>query len=346
MDDILFTSQKHLGIITLNRQHALNALNLPMVLALQEQLLQWQREDKIHAVVIQATPGKAFCAGGDVRWLYEAGRHHNPQQMQFFWHEYQLNYLIHHLGKPYIALMNGITMGGGVGVSMHGSHPVASEQFTFAMPETSIGFFPDIGASHLLSRCPNGYGMYLGLTGERIAAEEAHALGLVKHVMPSHQFADVIPRLQDMDLSTNAFEQISHCLNTMSRPQPVQLNPHVSSCFQRLSVEAILDELDQINDAWSLKMSTVLSQKSPLSLKITFEQLQRAVSMNLAACLNMDFALVTHFMQEHDFYEGVRALLVDKDKTPKWLPAKLEDVGLDDVRKYFEWSGEKWPILE
>jgi enoyl-CoA hydratase len=341
MDDILFTSERQLGIITLNRQHALNALSLPMILALQEQLLHWQNDEKIHAVVIQAAAGKAFCAGGDVRWLYETGRSHNPQNLQFFWHEYQLNHLIHHLGKPYIALMNGITMGGGVGISLHGSHSVASEQFIFAMPETSIGFFPDIGASHLLSRCPNGYGMYLGLTGERIAAEEAHALGLVKHVIASERFAEVVAQLLDLDLSTHAFAKVSHCLNAMSTVQAVPLNPHVPSCFKKSTLQAIMEALLQSADPWCVKIATLLSHKSPLSLHVTFEQLQRAASMDLASCLNMDFGLVNHFMHGHDFYEGVRALLVDKDKSPKWQPPSLADVNLNVVQKYFEWQGIK-----
>ena len=167
-DDIVFERKQQIGLITLKRPQALNALTLPMIKALQQQLLQWEGDKSIHAVVIQADVGKAFCAGGDVRWLYESGLAKNPEQMQFFWHEYRLNHTIHQFKKPYIALMNGITMGGGVGISLHGSHPVATENFVFAMPETGIGFFPDIGASYLLARCPGQTGIYLGLTGNNL----------------------------------------------------------------------------------------------------------------------------------------------------------------------------------
>lgn len=167
-EEVLFSQEGQLGFITLNRPKALNALTLTMIMALQKQLSIWKEDYSIKAVVVQAVPGNAFCAGGDIRWLYNAGRSKDSEQMQFFWHEYRLNHFIHHFGKPYISLLDGITMGGGVGISLHGSHPVASERFVFAMPETGIGFFPDIGASYLLNRCPGFLGVYLGLTGNKL----------------------------------------------------------------------------------------------------------------------------------------------------------------------------------
>ena len=197
--DILFTCEKHIGVVTLNRTKALNALTFQMLVALHDQLQLWDDDPAIHAIVVKAAEGRAFCAGGDVRLIYQFGLDANPQKMEFFAHEYRLNHFVHTLKKPYIALMDGITMGGGVGISLHGSHPVATERFRFAMPETGIGFYPDIGASYLLSRCPGSFGVYLGLTGSQLGAADANALGLVKHVIGSEQLPAVMCDLVEAD---------------------------------------------------------------------------------------------------------------------------------------------------
>lgn len=340
IDDILFTHEKHIGLITLNRPQALNALTLPMILAMQEQLQHWQDSPEIHAIVVRAAEGKAFCAGGDVRWLYDAGLNHDPQQMQFFWHEYRLNHFIHHLNKPYIALMDGVTMGGGVGISLHGSHPVAGPRFLFAMPETSIGFFPDVGASHLLSRCPGSVGVYLGLTGHRLGAVDACALGLVKQLVATDQFDDILTRLIETDLSIDAHARVTAILQDVAMPMsPAPINEQatfIHHCFQQPSLETISATLADSDSEWHCNTLTTLSQKAPLSLKVTLAQLKEAATLSLAACLNMDYCLVSHFMQDHDFYEGVRALLVDKDKSPKWQPNRLEQVDALNVASYFE----------
>ncbi|ETO93526.1 enoyl-CoA hydratase/isomerase family protein [Legionella oakridgensis] len=347
-DDVLFTRENQVGIITLNRSQALNALTLPMILALQEQLLAWQHDKTIHAVVVCAAPGKAFCAGGDVRWLYEQGRQYDPQQMQFFFHEYRLNHFIHHFSKPYIAYMNGITMGGGVGISLHGSHPIASEQFVFAMPETTIGFFPDIGASHLLSRCPGQFGMYLGLTGNRLNASEAYELGLVKQVIASEQWEAAFHHLLATDLSVAPHETVNACLQRFATPvssAPVlELAACINHAFGQNNVESILDALKEGEDNWHREILAVLQQKSPLSLKITHKQIRKAKGMTMAECVKMDYCLVRHFMQAQDFYEGVRALLVDKDKSPRWQPPTLADVNERMVEQYFK-DGEELPLL-
>ncbi|KTD47371.1 Enoyl-CoA hydratase/carnithine racemase [Legionella rubrilucens] len=338
--DILFSRQRHLGLITLNRPEALNALTLAMIKAMQHQLLQWQKDTSIHAIVIQAAPGKAFCAGGDVRWLYEAGKRKDPEQMQFFWHEYRLNHFIHHLNKPCIALMDGITMGGGVGVSLHGSHPVASERFVFAMPETGIGFFPDIGASYLLARCPGQLGIYLGLTGNRLNAEEALTMQLVKQQVTSEQFPALLNALVEADLSKDAYRGVDDCLSRFAaRRSNAEIENHLAEidhCFRYPHVEAILDSLREVDSEWTKNLASRLLEKAPLSLKITLEQIHKAKSLSMAECIKMDYCLVSHFMKDHDFYEGVRALLVDKDKAPKWQPDCLERVTSARVADYFE----------
>lgn len=339
-EGVEFSQKGALGLISLNRPDALNALTLPMIKAMQEQLYHWQQDPQIGAVVLQAKPGKAFCAGGDVRWLYEVGKANNPEQMRFFEHEYRLNHFIHHFPKPYVCLMDGITMGGGVGISLHGSYPVASENFVFAMPETSIGFFPDIGASYLLVRCPDSLGIYLGLTGHRLNAEQALQAELVKYVVDSGQMPLLVDALTQMDLSVSAHERVNDCLRSFARDTKNASNQGYTSlikkCFSLTSVESILSALQGAGEKQAEEIAQDLLQKAPLSLKVTLEQIRRAKDLTLTDCLKMDYTLVHHFMQDHDFYEGIRALLMDKDKSPKWQPAELSAVSEAMVAEYFE----------
>ena len=338
-EEVLFSHEGQLGLITLNRPNALNALTLEMIQAIQQQLAAWKTDSRVKAVVVRAVPGKAFCAGGDVRWLYQH-RGQLDKQMAFFWHEYRLNHFIHHLGKPYIALMDGMTMGGGVGISLHGSHPIASERFIFAMPETSIGFFPDIGASHLLTRCGDALGTYLGLTGNHLGAHAAMQSGLVRQVVVTEQMPLLLEALLQEDLSVAPYVQVDHCIaqfaNTGGSGEPLPSAPPTLACFLLPTVEQIQHKLQESNDPWAAETLKTLSQKCPFSLKITLLQLQKAKDLSLAECLKMDFALVNHFMTASHFYEGVRALLVDKDKNPLWEPASLELISESQCQDYFE----------
>lgn len=338
-DEVFFTQEGQLGLITLNRPGALNALTLTMILSMQRQLSLWKNDEGIAAVVIQASAGGAFCAGGDIRSLYFSGRLNDADQMQFFWHEYRLNHFIHHLGKPYISLIDGMVMGGGVGISLHGSHPVAADHFVFAMPETGIGFFPDIGASYLLSRCPGYSGIYLGLTGNRLGASDALSAGLIKKIVASQQLPDLVNALKDMDFSGDPFKAVDRCLHQYSllpsTSEPSQIKPAIDSCFAHPTVETIKASLLDLDGVWPVSIDNTLSQKSPLSLKVTLAQLQKARNCTLAECLQMDYDLVSHFMHGKDFYEGVRALLIDKDKKPHWHPERLEEVDEHMVEDYF-----------
>lgn len=337
--DILFTREHHIGLVTLNRPHALNALNLPMIQALYAQLNAWENDSNIHAVVVHAPECRAFCAGGDVRAIYHLGQDNHAAKIDFFAQEYRLNQFIYDFKKPYIALMDGITMGGGVGISLHGSHPVASERFSFAMPETGIGFYPDIGASYHLARCPGHVGMYLGLTGSRVGPGDAKALGLIKYVMASQQFGNVLAEIIDTDLSSDAHARVSHILQQRRLDLPtilldtVQLK--IDTCFQHSSMESIIAALQTNDDEWYKETYRVLAQKAPLSLKVTCAQLQKSKNMTLAACLAMDTCLTRHFTRDSDFHEGVRALLIDKDNTPHWQPETLMDVTNAMVERYF-----------
>ena len=349
-EDIRFIEERHIGIVTLNRVNALNALTLPMIISLQEKLKLWQDDKNIHAVVINASPGKAFCAGGDVRKIFEYKDHDYQNQMKFFWHEYRLNNFIHHYKKPYIAMMDGLTFGGGVGISLHGSHPVASENFSFAMPETSIGFFPDIGASYLLSRIRGNFGLFLALTGSRLNAFEAKGLGLVKHIIAAENFDKALSKLIEADLSTHPYEASDECLQSYSKPIDENITHHplkeiVNICFDANDIETIMAKLEKSDDPKGQEIYNTLQQKSPLSLKVTIAEIQKAKSMTFDECIKMDYCLASHFLRGHDFYDGVRALLIDKDKSPKWQPKSIKVVTHDMVSEYFNFGQKDLPLL-
>ena len=346
MDNIYCANEDHIGVVTLNRPTAGHALTLPMIMTLQQQLQRWENDSHIHAVVLQAAPANVFCAGGDVRSLYES-RHGGPEQLQFFWHEYRLNYHIHSFKKPYIALMNGATMGGGVGITLHGSHPIASEDFLFAMPETGIGLFPDVGGSYLLSRTPGAMGIYLGLTGHRLSASEANAAGLVKHIVSEADFSSLKQALQEADLSHDAFHQVDALLQGFAIPgtSPLMNQEAINAVFSGSSIELIIERLTALSDPWAQETRDLLLKKSPVSLKVTLAQLQKAKTMTMAQCIEMDYCLAGHFMRGQDFYEGVRALLIDKDKMPRWQPSTLQEVTASMVADYFECGQTQLPLL-
>lgn len=340
--EILFSQEKHIGIVTLNRPQALNALTFSMILTLQKQLQNWEEDIDVHAIVIRASGDRAFCAGGDIRWLYDTGRCSPTETLLFFKHEYQLNYFISKMTKPYIALMDGITMGGGVGISLHGSHSVACEKFIFAMPETAIGFFPDIGASHLLARCKGAAGIYLGLTGSRLDDHEAHHLGLVKYRVASSQIDTLLSQLIEADLFEDSHTKVHNYLQMYAAPKKTSTLPtQIEENFQFNSMEAIMESLGRREDTWCQNTLQTLTTKSPFSLKVTLSQILKAKTKSLAECLHIDYCLVNHFIKSHDFYEGVRALIIDKDKSPHWQPASFKEITQEQVEHYFQSSTQE-----
>ena len=342
--DVLFEVNKHLGIITLNRPQALNAIDHAMTRALQNQLASWEADIAVHAYVIQAGAGRAFCAGGDVRHLYHLGRKDPLQALDYFYDEYRLNAQIHTLSKPYIALLNGLTFGGGVGVSLHGSHRVAFEPFAFAMPENHIGFFPDIGASFLFSQLPGAIGTYLSLTGHRLNAVQAKTYQLVDYTIPQYQHATLIHALAQLDLTHDAHARVSECLAHFQQDFVLDDTGHdfsednVHACFQHTHQANILDALTQHDSSWARQSLYTLSKCAPSSLQVNLAQLQRARGLSLNACLEMDYTLAYHFLHQADFYEGVRARLIDKDQNPQWSLANT------DVESYFVPPNAQWTL--
>lgn len=343
MSDILFETlpaqHGEIAVITLNRLKALNALTHEMILAFYEQLTTWASNDAITAVIVKSNSEKAFCAGGDIVDLYHRGAQKASESICFFKDEYQLNQAIYDFKKPYIALLDGITMGGGVGISLHGNCAIATENFSFAMPETGIGFFPDVGGSRLLSKSPDHIGVYLGLTGKRIGVRDALFAGLVTQTIQRKHQQDFIERLLQADLREHALDVVKELRASFTVSQEKSsLELHASDIrkvFQFDSVEAIVDALEHLDNEWSNKTLKILRSKSPTSLKVTLAQIRQAEGLSMNECMDMEYRMVNCFLRGKDFYEGVRALLIDKDKTPKWDPSELSTVSNESVDRYF-----------
>ncbi|MGP9818814.1 enoyl-CoA hydratase/isomerase family protein [Salinarimonas sp. NSM] len=334
------------GLITLDRPRALNALTLDAVRAMRAALDAWVSDPAVTRVVIEGAGEKAFCAGGDIRMLVEAGKAGRREEAHAFWREeYELNALIESYPKPYVALIDGIVMGGGVGVSLHGSHRVAGERYLFAMPEVGIGFFPDVGASFALPRLPGRTGLWLALTGARIGPADALALGLATHTVDSAAIAGVRAGLiagEDPDALIERHRRDPG-------PAPIEAKAAtIDACFAEVSVEAVLAALQrmaQAGDAPAAEMRDALAAKSPTSLKLAFEQMRRGAGLSFADAMRMEWRIVSRILDGHDFYEGVRAVVVDKDHAPRWSPPRLEDVTPEAIEAYFAPLGDDELVL-
>lgn len=341
--DVLFEEMPgnngNLGLITLNRPKVLNALNHEMFLAMEAKLIEWEDNSRIKAVVIQAVEGRAFCAGGDIRHAYELHKTNDPNLLNFFGDEYRLNKLIYYYSKPYIALMDGMVMGGGVGVSLHGSHRVGTDKLVFAMPETNIGFYPDVGASYFLPRLPGKFGMYLGLTGERIPYNDCFEFEIATHIVMRESFADILNKLATTSLEENTDATVSDILNQFIIPVPksslVDHSVEIDMCFSKTTMESLFQALEEYPSVWCENVYNILSLKSPTSLKVTLRQLLAGSKLDFDACMALELNLTSQFLEGHDLYEGIRAAIIDKDQTPHWDPAKLEDVTGEMVDSYF-----------
>jgi len=343
-DDVLFETRGAIGLITLNRPKALNALNIPMIDAIEPRLVGWAADPGIAAVVIRGAGDRAFCAGGDLRALYEFGERaprvavEAPEQ-DFFRKEYTLNWRIHHFPKPYIALIDGITMGGGVGLSRHGSHRVATERTIVAMPETGIGLFPDVGGSWFLNRCPGHVGLYLALTGIHLKEADALHAEFATHHVASERLEALVDDLAGADWSGDPSAVADEILGRHHNdPAAAPLAEHaalIDACFGRDGVEAVLAALEAEGGAWAAETREVLAGKSPTSLKVTFEQLRRGRDMAYDDAATMEYRLSQAALASHDLFEGIRAVLVDKDRSPRWQPSTLDAVADADIARWF-----------
>ncbi len=339
-EEILQERRGRLTIVTLNRPRALNALTFGMVRALDAWLDAWSRDDEVAAVVIRGAGGRAFCAGGDIRALHAARQAGDPLTRDFYRAEYRLNHRIKTWPKPYIALLDGIVMGGGVGVSIHGSHVLATGRCRFAMPEVGIGFFPDVGATWFLPRCPGALGMYLGLTGARIGATDMRYAGLASHHVAETELDDLLDALVAAPWSGDARHVADRTIAGFARdpgPAPLaELQGAIDRCLAAGSVEDILDALANEDADWSRETAAALRTKSPTSLKVAFRQLREGARLaDFAAAMALEYRLSQRFMAGPDFFEGVRAAVIDKDQAPRWRPATLQQVDAGIVDGYF-----------
>ena len=331
-DHVLARRQGRVGRILLDRPRALNALDPGMIGAVAAALDAWREEPEVHAVVVEGAGGRAFCAGGDVRAVREAviaGRHAEIER--FFEAEYGLNQAIASYPKPYVALIDGICMGGGIGLSVHGSAQIVTEAATLAMPETGIGLFPDIGATYVLPRLRGAFGMWMALTGAQVSGADAAYLGLATHFTSRERLATLGDELAEHGVAALAAAAI---------PPPAGAMPAhaeaITRCFSADSVTDILARLQQEDTDWSRETTATLRQRSPTALSWTFRIVRDGARRTLPQCLAAELALMTRHATRHpDFVEGVRAAVVDKDRAPRWSPPRLEDVRPESIQAAF-----------
>ncbi len=329
LHQILPAKNGAIACITLNRTEVLNALSLGMIKEIRRLLTLWQSDSNIKMVIIRGN-GKHFCAGGDVRQIHTLRQQNFAEAMEMMYQEYQLCYQIHCYPKPYLSLIHGVTMGGGVGLSLHGTHVVAADDLKLAMPEARIGFFPDSGVSYYLSRCPGKIGLYLALTGSALTQADAVYLKWVDACLPKQQFNHLIHTLQNKVLTGHSSQitEILKCLTyttQTARPVLPKHIPLIDRYFSLPNIYNIRQALMLSPGRWAQETLALLEKCSPTSLGIAFRQWQLSKSCSIQACIQRDCSIAYYLLSYPDFYEGVRAVLIDKDFKPKWQAASLTD---------------------
>ncbi len=342
--EILFEVKDGLGVMTLNRPKVLNSLSYNIILEMERMMPQWEQDPAVKAVVLRGAGDRAFCAGGDVAGLYREMRDdpNGTLRRDFFRDEYIVNRRIYRFSKPWISLIDGIDMGGGVGMSVHGSHSVASEKFLFAMPETTIGLFPDVGGGYFLTRLPGALGTFLALSSHRLRAADALWAGIVDAHVPSAKIDDLQAALGAADLSgPNANGKVDKVIGTFAEdpgaPALPSMMQDIDRCFSAESVPEIVAKLRKMGGEWADKQLAALMKLSPISMAITLEQLKRCANRSFEDSMTIEYRMSQRCMQKgHDFFEGVRALLIAKDQKPKWHPATIEGVTQAMVEEHFK----------
>ncbi|MCG5260648.1 enoyl-CoA hydratase/isomerase family protein [Cupriavidus gilardii] len=381
-DEVRFEVVNRVGLVTLNRPRQLNALSYPMILALRAQLRQWATEEEIVAVVLRGAGEKAFCAGGDIRALYDSFRAHmggkggedaEPLHRRFFVDEYQLDFELHRYPKPVVALMDGIVMGGGMGLAQAAPLRIVTECSRVAMPETGIGLVPDVGASHFLARMTSELALYVGLTGVTLGAADTLLCGLADVAVDSASLSALETTLADIAWSDHAngnndnngnngnngdtvLASLRHALaptsSTTAADAPLlQVLPALLRHFRpdrtpAAILQGLAGEQDPACADWAAKTAALLRGRSPLMTAVTRELLLRGRRLDLADCFRMELDVVSHAFTDGDFIEGVRALIVDKDQTPRWRVASHDQVDAEAVRAFFDspWQGKRHPL--
>lgn len=328
------------GRLTLDRPASLNALTLGMVRGMAEILDEWEADPEVAVVIVDAAGTRAFCAGGDIRALHDGGRAQDGLAETFWREEYLLDARIARFPKPVVPLMAGLIMGGGVGISAHARHRVVTNSTALAMPEVGIGLIPDVGATWLLSRAPGECGTFLALTGERIGAADAIALGLADHFVPQGRFDELGAGLAAIT-GPDGESQVAEAIQSVAKPagasRLLERREKIDALFRFDTVEEIVAALDEEGSEWARSLSAGIATRSPTSLKLTLAALRGARSLpSLEACLQVEYRIVCRIIRAHDFFEGVRAIIIDKDGRPHWSPPSLREVTPEMVRAYFE----------
>lgn len=338
---IKYSENGNTAIITLNRPNNLNALNYEMIISIEECLKNINKNKNIKLIIFKGEGDKAFCAGGDVKSFYEEKLTNiNKLRKNFFYREYKLNYLIKKYKKPIISFVNGICMGGGVGIAMHSSIVIVSENVKFAMPECTIGLFPDVGSSNFLSKLKSNIGLYIALTGKRLVSGDLIELGLANYCVSRNNFKSLEKRLiniKNMRSVHKIIDEYSEKTNSSIFPS---LNKNINNIFKYNKVEKIISLLESSNEIWAEEAFKAMNKSSPTSLKISLKQLRLSKYKSFKDNLIMDYRLSQSCMAGVDFYEGVRSVLVDKDFKPIWSPNKVQDVSSKLVVSHFKSLGK------
>jgi enoyl-CoA hydratase/carnithine racemase len=353
--DVLSEIRNHVAFVTLNRPDALNALSLEMILRLRTLFGEFSADPEVFAVLIGGAGEKAFCAGGDIRALYKSFKNAGSLHNEFFAAEYPLDYLLYSYPKPYAALLDGITLGGGLGLSQGSALRIVGERTRMAMPEVAIGFFPDVGGSYFLSRLPGMLGRYLALTGLKIGAADALYSQLADLYLPPAAIASTANDLGALRWGNDHFADLQRFLQARAaQPQSSPTLPALRECidlhFSKASVGAILSSLETESHAayaaWAAETAQLMHSRSPTLLSVTLRQLQRGANMSLAECFRMELGMAAYAFEQGDFLEGVRAVLIDKDNKPRWRPSRIEDVTDSMIEAFFRerWRGAEHPL--
>lgn len=344
--EVLFERRGRLGLITLNRPEALNALTLNMTRMCDHRLRAWAKDDAIEAVAMRGAGERAFCAGGDIRKLYDLGQAGRYDEAVGFWREeYVLNALIHRFPKPFLSFIKGYVMGGGVGLCIHGSYRIGVGKIGFSMPEVGIGFFPDVGGTYFLPRLPANAGLWLGMTGARLDAPDALRLGLLTHAIAPEAEDKVLTMLSEGASPEEALAPFR-----LSPEAPIgKLLPEIERLFSGKSVEEILASLAKESDglaaAFALAAKESIEAKSPTSLKLAVALFHRGKNLDFSEALKAEFRIAAHIVAAPDFYEGVRAVVIERGKAPLWQPATLAEVAEADIAAYFAPLGDRELVL-
>lgn len=336
MADVDCRIEGRLGRIHLDRPKALNALTRPMVQAVSATLAAWKDDPEVTAVLVTGEGERAFCAGGDVLEVDRLAREEGvAAAMPFFHDEYRMNWRIKHFPKPYVAVLDGVTMGGGVGISVHGSHRLATEATVFAMPETAIGMFPDVGGTHVLGTMPGGLGLWLALTGHRLGPADTVACGVATHFVPRARVARLEAGLRDAADAAAVHAVVTGMSEAAGEGEIAPRRRTIDTVFDQPSVAAIGEAAASEPTGWGLQQWRAIAARSPTSVRLAFAQLRRGRTLAFDDAIRLEYRMVHRVYAGHDVFEGVRAVLVDKDHAPHWCPARLDEVDDAAVDAHF-----------